>query len=277
MYNHISQQAQALISLTKKDTKKTKTKVISITSGKGGVGKSTITANMAFVLSNMGFKVAIFDADIGLANMQILLNVKITKTFFDFISGGSNLQDILIQTKYKNITLCAGKSGYEYSKNTNSYIFSRIISQIVELNKYDFVLVDTSSGLNSYVQEFLNISDEIIALTSTDPSAITDVYALIKMLSETKKKLLICFNYTKNYKIGEIITNSIINLAKKNGLNEKIMVKYIGSISDTQNVKRFGQKRELFADKLTDGIESKNLRSVVNILLKELKGIKNGN
>jgi flagellar biosynthesis protein FlhG len=203
--------------------------------------------------------------------------MKPDKTFFDFVDGNFSLKEVLLKTKYKNITLCAGKSGHEYIKGVNSYVLSRVVSKIVELNRYDFILVDTSAGIGHFVQEFLSISDEIIALTSTDPSAITDVYALIKMLSENRKKLLICFNYTKKYEIGEKITNSIKNLAKKNGLNKKIMVKYIGSISDTQNVIQLSRKRELIVDKLKDDIASKNLKIVVDNLLDELKENKNGN
>ncbi len=270
MFNKISTQAKTLVSLTNKMHKNSKTKVVSITSGKGGVGKSTLTANIAFLLSQRNYNVAVLDADIGLANMQVLFNLRAEKTLFDYIDGKVSLKDVLIQTQYQNITLCAGRSGYEYVQNTNSLIFSRLANDIVELNKYDILLVDTGAGLNEYVQEFLDISDEILAVTTTDPSAITDAYALMKMLSKTKNKLLICFNYTKKYAIGEIITQSLTQLAQKNRLNKNFMVKYIGSISDTQNVKVTGRLRKLFAKEFRHDSATTDMENIVDRLLNEL-------
>ncbi len=270
MFNTISSQAKKLVSLTSKTHKSSKTKVVSITSGKGGVGKSTLTANIAFLLTQKGYKVAVIDADIGLANMQVLFDIRPEVTFFDYIDGKVEIKDILLKTKYNNITLCAGKSGYEYSNNTNSLVFSRIVHEIVDLDEFDIILVDTGAGINEYVQEFLDISDEILAVTTTDPSAITDAYALIKMLSKTKNKLLICFNHTNKYIIGETITNSIKELAQKNRLNENFMVKYIGSISATQNVQVTGRLRKLFVKEFVYDDVTQNIQKVVDNLLIEL-------
>ncbi len=270
MFDKISTQAKKLVSLTNTANNKSKTKVVSIASGKGGVGKSTMTANMAFLLSQKGYKVAVLDADIGLANMQVLFNIKPTATFFDYIDGNTSFDEILTQTQYDNITLCAGKSGYEYTKSSSSLVFSRVVNDIVQLNKYDILLIDTSAGLNEYVQEFLDIADEILAITTTDPSAITDAYALIKMLSKTKNKILICFNHTRNYATGEIITKSLKELAQKNRLNKNFMVKYIGSISSTQNIQTTGRLRKLFAKEFKYSEATIDLENVVSKLLKEV-------
>ncbi len=257
--------------MTSKAHNQSKTKVISITSGKGGVGKSTITANTAFLLSQKGYNIAVLDADIGLANMQVLFNLRPSVTFFDYIDNKASLSEILIPTQYNNITLCAGRSGYEYTQNTSSLVFSRVVNDIIALNKYDILLIDTGAGLNEYVQEFLDVSDEILAITTTDPSAITDAYALIKMLSKTKSKLLLCFNHTKKYTIGETITTSLKDLAQKNRLNKNFMVKYIGSISGTQNIQTTGRLRKLFAKEFEYDEATRNMEDVVNNLLKELR------
>jgi flagellar biosynthesis protein FlhG len=270
LFDKVSTQASKLVSLTTKVHNKSSTKVIAITSGKGGVGKSTLSANIAFLMAKKGLKVVVLDADIGLANMQVLFNVKPSHTFFDYIDGTSSLDDILIKTQYENITLCAGKSGYEYTQNTNSLVFSRVVSDIVNLDLYDILLVDTGAGLNEYVQEFLDISDEILAVTTTDPSAITDAYALMKMLSKTREKLLLCFNHTKRYSIGETITASLADLAQKNRLNKNFMVKYIGNIKVAPNIKVTGRLRKLFTKEFVGDSTVFDIENITDNLLKEL-------
>ena len=231
MFNQVSLQAKGLVSLAQSNHNRSNTKVVVITSGKGGVGKSTITANVAYILAQKGKKVAVLDADIGLANMQILFDTKPKYTLFDYIDGKCGLDDIFTKTNYSNITLIAGKSGYQYTSSTNNMLFTDVVEKIIDRSIYDFLLIDTGAGLNEQVQEFLNLSDNIIAVTTTDPSALTDLYALMKMLSIKKEKLMVCFNYTAKYSTGESITKSLVNLAAKNQLNRKFMVQYLGNIS----------------------------------------------
>jgi flagellar biosynthesis protein FlhG len=270
-FNQISTQANKLVALTKKLNSRSKTKVIAITSGKGGVGKSTLTSNMAFLMSQKNLKVAVLDADIGLSNLQVLFNVKPKKTYFDYFNGDTKIGEILTKTPYENITLIAGRSGHKYVGMNNSMIFSQIINEIVSLNHFDILLIDTGAGINEYVQEFLELTDNILALTTTDPSALTDVYALIKMLSEKKNKLMLCFNHTKKYETGETITNSLINLATKNRLNRKFMVKYIGNVCESKSISTTGRLRKLFTKEISSDLAVVHLGCVVQNLLKEIR------
>ncbi|MFW3354232.1 P-loop NTPase [Aliarcobacter butzleri] len=242
-------QASKLIDITsniKKNIQNSRTKLLTITSGKGGVGKSTFTANIAFLLAQKDLKIAVLDADIGLANMQVLFDIKPQYTLFEYINGQKNLSEIILQTKYKNISLIAGKSGYQYASGTNSFVFTRLVNDIISLNQFDILIVDTGAGLNDYVKEFLSISENILAITTTDPSALTDVYSLLKMLAIDKDSLMLCFNHTKSYHAGETITNSLVNLAKKNRLKEDFMIKYLGSITSSENISITGRLRKLF-------------------------------
>ncbi len=274
MFHSISKQAEELLHLANRHAlySKTdsKTKVISITSGKGGVGKSTLTANMGYLLSLFGKKVLIFDADIGLANMQILFNLKPTVSYFDYIEKRISLKEMILHTKYKNVFLCAGKSGYQYAQSNSTYVYSRVIKDLIELNHFDIILIDTGAGLSENVQEFLDISDEIIAVTTTDPAALTDVYALIKMLNISKRKLYLLFNQTANYKIGETISKSLKDLALKNNLNRNFMIKYIGNVSVDLNIATTGRLRKLFVKEFEDSSSSLDLNRIVNSLVKEI-------
>ncbi|AXH11492.1 AAA family ATPase [Halarcobacter bivalviorum] len=271
MFNSISAQASKLVSLTKSKSVVSKTKLLTITSGKGGVGKSTFTANMAYLLARRGFKVAVIDADIGLANMQVLFDIKPRYSLFDYIEGRNTIEEVISPTAYENISLIAGKSGYQYSSLKTSLVLTRIVDDVKSLNNFDYIIIDTGAGLNEYVQEFLSISDNILALTTTDPSALTDVYALIKMLSKDKEKLLICFNHTKNYNIGETISKSLVNLAKKNRLNSNFMVKYIGNVSTSANISTTSRLRKLFVQEFTHDEITLQLQKIIDILLKEIK------
>jgi len=271
LFNAISSQASKLINLTKNSNLSSKTKVITVTSGKGGVGKSTFTANVSYLLARRGFKVAVIDADIGLANMQVLFDIKPKLTIFDYIEGRNTINEVISDTSFNNVALIAGKSGYQYTNLKNSLVLSRVVEDIRELNRFDIVLIDTGAGLNEYVQEFLSISDNILALTTTDPAALTDVYALMKMLSIDKEKLLLCFNHTKNFQIGETIATSLVNLAKKNRLNSNFMVKYIGNVSSSANISTTSRLRKLFAHEFENDEITKQLQRVIDTLLNDIK------
>ena len=271
MFNKISTQANRLVSLTNKIHSNSKTKTIAITSGKGGVGKSTLTSNIAYILSQKNKNIAVLDADLGLANQQVIFDLKPKYSFVDYLDGYCDIEKILTPTQYKNITLIAGKSGYQYSNNSNSMHFNRLVDDIVALNLYDYLLIDTGAGLNHQVQEFLDIANNIVAVTSTDPSALTDVYALIKMISLKKESMMLCFNFTQKYEVGETITNSLKKLAIKNKLNRKFMVQYIGNISQVNSISITGRLRKLFAKELSSDIVTLELRGVVDNLLKNIK------
>lgn len=266
-------QAKNLINLTKNidDKVNTKTKLLTVTSGKGGVGKSTFSANLAYFCSSKGFKTVVLDADIGLANMQVLFDIRPEFTLFDYVNGKNSLQDVILETKYSNLYLIAGKSGYQYSNTNSSFVFSRLINDILALNYFDILIVDTGAGLNDYVKEFLQVSTNILAITSTDPSALTDVYSLIKLLSLDKDELMLCFNHTRSDSIGKNVTNSLITLAKKNRLKENFMIKYTGNIPNSSMISSVARTRKLFLKEFPGDDVSMRFVEVAKNILRNLK------
>jgi flagellar biosynthesis protein FlhG len=269
----VSTQAESLVQIARyRDRiKKYRTKLLTVTSGKGGVGKSTFVSNVAYILAKRGFKVCVLDADIGLANLQIMFDVKPQYSFFDYVEGRIPLRGIFTETQYNGITLIAGASGHQYAQKYNRYVFSSVVEDIVSCDIFDYVLVDTGAGVDNKVGDFLEVSDNILALTTPDPSALTDVYALIKMVHNSRDKLFLCFNHTKNYEIGYKIWNSIKTLMKKNGLNENFMVEYVGNLSFSSHVSNMGRIRKIYTKETTSDSSKEELELVVDTLLAKLK------
>ncbi len=239
-------QAKKLQELVGKKTpvKNANTKFITVTSGKGGVGKSTMSANMAFVLSKMGFKVGLFDADIGLANLDVLLNVKTTKNILHVLKGEASLSETVVKID-ENLTLIPGESGNEILKYTTEEVLDKFIEDSSELENFDFVIIDTGAGIGDMVQKFVNASDMTIVITTPDPTAITDAYAMVKVISAKKDKILMIFNQVGSEKEATLNFEKIEKVAKSK-LKPDFLLEFIGHISKDTDIQKSVKGRFLF-------------------------------
>jgi flagellar biosynthesis protein FlhG len=173
------------------------TKTISITSGKGGVGKTTITSNLALRLSQNGNKVLIFDGDLGMANVDILYGVKAEGSIYDVIMGDKTINEILIEVA-KDVFLIPGGSGVLEFNNLNGFQRRSMIEAVGTLPQdFDYMLIDTAPGIADNVL-YLNAAAQSIAVVITpDPASLADSYALIKVLHQKYKEnkfSIICNN-----------------------------------------------------------------------------------
>ena len=165
-------------------------RVIAFSSGKGGVGKSTLLINTALALQNMGKKTCIIDADLGTADIDTLLNLEAAYNLYDLIEGKKKITDIIVHGP-QGVLLVPGGSGLEDLANLRDYKFSRLISAFNQLEGMaDYILIDTGAGVARNVVNFLLAADEIVLVTVPEPSAILDAYALIKVLANHQKKCL---------------------------------------------------------------------------------------
>ncbi|HDD45006.1 MAG TPA: MinD/ParA family protein [Candidatus Desulfofervidus auxilii] len=158
-------------------------RVISITSGKGGVGKTNVVANLAYVLSQIGKKVLVVDADLGLANIDILLGLTPKYNLQHVILGEKRLSEVIISGP-GGVRILPASSGVEELAALNSEQKKRLIVEFSFLDdNYDFLLIDTAAGISPNVIYFNLAASEIVILVEPDPTSFTDSYAMIKVLS----------------------------------------------------------------------------------------------
>jgi flagellar biosynthesis protein FlhG len=166
-------------------------RVLTVTSGKGGVGKTNITLNMAIALSKMGLRVVILDVDFGLANIDVMLGMSTKYTLVDLIRGERNIFEVLTDGP-DNVKFLSGGSGVEELLQIDRAQLGKFISGIGLLDKlYDVILIDTGAGLSRNVMSFVMAADEVLLVTTPEPTAITDAYALIKMISRRDRHKII--------------------------------------------------------------------------------------
>ena len=163
-------------------------KVVAVTSGKGGVGKTFVSANLAAALAKLGNRVLVLDADLGLANLDVVLNLYPKITLHDVFTGKAKLEEAIIRAPGGFSVLLAGSGMVEYSRLTPEVRddFLRIISGLVP--HYDVVLLDTGAGISDVVLFAVSLASEVIVVATPEPTSLTDAYATIKVLVGQQKR-----------------------------------------------------------------------------------------
>lgn len=177
-------QAEKLRKMVKEQTTPRRVaRVITVTSGKGGVGKSSISVNLAITLSRLGHRVIILDADFGLANVEVMLGIRPQYNLADLMFRGKSLTDIVTEGP-ENIGFISGGSGIQELTNLTKDQIIYLIQKLVELDeKADIIIVDTGAGIADSVLEFVAASSEVLLVATPEPTSITDAYALLKTLN----------------------------------------------------------------------------------------------
>lgn len=156
-------------------------RVIAVTSGKGGVGKTTVVVNLAIALAQMGHRVVVIDADLGTANVDVALNISAGGTIAGLIDGTHTIDDLLVEGP-GGIKVLPGGSGIGDLANLNEWQFGRLLAQFAELESMaDYILIDTGAGVSRNVTNFFLAADEILIVTAPEPPAIVDAYAILKV------------------------------------------------------------------------------------------------
>lgn len=176
-------QAEQLRNIIKKEnTKERSARVITVTSGKGGVGKSNISVNLAIQMSRLGKRAVILDADFGLANIEVMLGIRPKYNLADMMFRGRGIQDIICAGP-EDIGFISGGSGLREMINLTKDQILSLVRMMYELDRYaDVVIIDTGAGISDTVMELVASSSEVLLVATPEPTSITDAYALLKTL-----------------------------------------------------------------------------------------------
>lgn len=158
------------------------TKTITITSGKGGVGKTNTSLNLALSLAKQGKKVCLFDADFGMANINILLGLHPKYTIYDVMQGYKTMQDIMMRDVH-GIDVLPGSSGIEAMSDISQSQLDYLLSEFKTLPAYDYLIFDTASGISKHVLSFCLAASEIVLVITHEPTSLTDAYGLLKIIT----------------------------------------------------------------------------------------------
>lgn len=237
-------QASTLRQMVGKADPGTATQIITLTSGKGGVGKSTISVNLGLALAAAGKKVLLFDADLGLANVNVLLGVVPKFNLYHVIKGHKELEEIIIRTP-EGLDIIAGASGYSMLANLSDKERSNLVAAFERLTGYDIMLIDTGAGVSSNVVGFTLPADKVIVITTPEPTAITDAYGIIKsiVLVAPDKNIKLLVNRATSSLEGKKVAERVINISSQ-FLN--VRVENLGFIYDDDNVAKSIRRQKPF-------------------------------
>lgn len=194
-----------------------KVRIIAVTSGKGGVGKTNLSVNLSICLSRMGKKVTLIDTDLGLANIDLMLGIIPKYHLGHFFAGEQELADVVIEGP-AGVQVIAGGSGLQELADISSWQLENCINNLVTLAEdNDFIILDTGAGISNRVIHFLLAAEEIIVVTIPEPTSIADAYGVIKIISKENPnaKIYIAVNMVKSDQEGEQVVERLRMVAEK--------------------------------------------------------------
>jgi flagellar biosynthesis protein FlhG len=208
------------------------TRIIAVSSGKGGVGKTNIAINLALAYAQAGKKVIVMDADLGLANVNVVLGVIPRYNLYHLIRKQKSLSEILVDTSY-GIKIIAGASGFSKIANLTEDERRDFISELAALSNADILIIDCAAGVSNNVISFIAAADDALIVTTPEPTAITDAYGIIKIIATEIENLdlglKLVVNRVKSVVEGKRVAERVINIA---GQFLNLKVDYLGFVFD---------------------------------------------
>ena len=242
------------------------TRVISITSGKGGVGKTAVVSNVAVTLARLGKKVLIIDADLGLANVDVVLGISPPYNLNHFFSGERSLVDIMVEGPHGLKILPAG-SGVQQFTRLDGQLKMQLIDALDALDEYfDVVLIDTEAGISDNVTYFNVAAQDILVVTTPEPTAITDAYALMKLLSTQyhQKRFLLAVNSVRSADEGLDVFEKLTMVS---GRYLDIFIDYLGAIPFDRKMHDSVRQQQVMIELYPDSKAAKSFVDLAETLM----------
>jgi flagellar biosynthesis protein FlhG len=266
----MNDQAEALrhlVQVQEQGTEKT-TRIVTVTSGKGGVGKSNFSLNFAMALQKRGHSVLVFDADVSFANIDVLLGTPAPYNLIHLLKGEKTIWEI-IQTGPNGLQFIAGGSGFQDLIRLSDKQLDYFVEQIGKLNGYvDFILFDTGAGLSKETTKFIAAAEETIVVTTPEPTSITDAYALIKMLNSMGHRIpfRLVVNRVTDDKEGKVTADNIRQVADK---YLGIELPVLGYIPDDSSVMKAVKRQTPLSVAFPDSAASRGIDRIASTFLLE--------
>ena len=225
-------------------------KVLAVTSGKGGVGKTFVSANLAAALARRGLRVLVLDADLGLANLDVVLNLYPKMTLHDVFTGKAKLDEAIIKAPGGFSVLLAGSGMVEYSRLTPEVRdeFLRVMESLVP--RFDVVLLDTGAGISDVVLFAVSLASEILLVVTPEPTSLTDAYATIKVLvgQQKRQNIRLIVNQTARMGDGRAITvqlQQVVDRFVPGEPGKPVKLIHMGDIPADPSVRQAVMRRQL--------------------------------
>ncbi|MCI6655436.1 MAG: MinD/ParA family protein [Clostridium sp.] len=258
-------------------------RVITVTSGKGGVGKSNMSVNMAIQLSRLGKKVIILDADFGLANVEVMLGTRPKYNMADMIFGGKDIRDVICKGP-ENIGFISGGSGIKELSNLSKDQISGIINMMYGLDSLaDIIIIDTGAGISDAVIDMVLASSEVLLVTTPEPTSITDAYALLKTINKTpgfnaeNTRIRMIGNRTLNMSDGYDLYNKLNSVVER-FLNMKM--EYLGAVPFDVNLTKAVMRQQPVSIAYPNTPAVKSIKAMAKTLIdmeqSETKSVRTG-
>jgi flagellar biosynthesis protein FlhG len=249
--------------VSQRSNKSKKTRIVTIASGKGGVGKTNLSVNMALAYARLGKKVIVLDADLGLANVNVMLKMIPKWNLYHVIRKQKTMREIIIETEY-GIGIVAGASGFSKIANLTVDERTNFISELNTLASADIIIIDTSAGVSNNVLDFVAAADEAVIITTPEPTAITDAYGIVKIIATE----------IENLDIGiKLVVNRVHNAMEATRVADRMIaitgqflnvkLEYLGFVYDDAAVSQAVLKQRPF---MVDSPRSKAAQCVQHIV-----------
>jgi flagellar biosynthesis protein FlhG len=248
-----------------------KVRTIAVTSGKGGVGKTNIATNLAMIFRRYKKRVLLVDLDLGLANIDVLLGFHAEYTLYDVIVGRKKVKDIILHGP-DGIMIVPASSGIEELTHLNEIQKEQLLKGFSGLDEeVDIVIADTGAGISSNVLSFVLASNEILLVTTPEPTAITDAYAMIKVLSKRRKDLNIklLVNLSCSREEAELTMNKITSVTRR---FLDVNVEYLGYLLQDPNVPLAARLQKSFVKEYPNTTATSCLSNIASSFLKNDDG-----